>query len=202
MTPLARTADVFLGLRPSTDAALLNTMLHVLGGRQLDQHPLVDEHTVALEAVDTVPRLRAKSSAEVAGAERIIEAARLWGTSATGMLLHARGIEHHTKGVDNVLACINLGSPGNCTASRCGDPGQGTAARSGARPGRRLPGEHNHRRIRAHRAGQARRSGDDVQEVRPRGDGRGDHRPARSRACSRSARPRWSGCRRRRSPRR
>jgi assimilatory nitrate reductase catalytic subunit len=33
----------------------------------------------------------------------------LWGTSATGMMLHARGIEQHTKGVDNVLAAINLG---------------------------------------------------------------------------------------------
>ena len=29
---------------------------------------------------------------------------RWWGTAATGMLLHARGIEQHTKGVDNVLA--------------------------------------------------------------------------------------------------
>ena len=37
-------------------------------------------------------------------AARIEGAAELWGTSPTGMMLHARGIEQQTKGVDNVLA--------------------------------------------------------------------------------------------------
>ena len=37
------------------------------------------------------------------------------------MLLHARGIEHHTKGVDNVLACINLG----LATGKYGKPGCG-----------------------------------------------------------------------------
>jgi assimilatory nitrate reductase catalytic subunit len=54
-------------------------------------------------------------------AARIEQAAELWGTSATGMLLHARGIEHHTKGVDNVLACINLG----LATGKYGKPGCG-----------------------------------------------------------------------------
>ena len=36
-------------------------------------------------------------------AARIEQAAEWWGTSATGMLLHARGIEQHSKGVENVL---------------------------------------------------------------------------------------------------
>ena len=43
-------------------------------------------------------------AADITGvpATRIEEVAELWGTAATGMLLHARGIEQHTKGVDNV----------------------------------------------------------------------------------------------------
>jgi hypothetical protein len=36
------------------------------------------------------------------------QAAELWGKAKTSFLLHARGIEHHSKGVDNVLGCINL----------------------------------------------------------------------------------------------
>jgi assimilatory nitrate reductase catalytic subunit len=34
--------------------------------------------------------------------------AEVWGRARTSFLLHARGIEQHTKGVDNVLGCINL----------------------------------------------------------------------------------------------
>ncbi len=35
-------------------------------------------------------------------------AAQWWGKAKRSFLLHARGIEHHTKGVDNVLSCINI----------------------------------------------------------------------------------------------
>ena len=40
--------------------------------------------------------------------EKILLAAQWWGPAKTSFLLHARGIEHHSKGVENVLACINL----------------------------------------------------------------------------------------------
>jgi assimilatory nitrate reductase catalytic subunit len=54
-------------------------------------------------------------------AARIEQAAQLWARSPTGILLHARGIEHSTKGVDNVLACINLG----LATGKYGKPGCG-----------------------------------------------------------------------------
>lgn len=60
-------------------------------------------------------------------ASRIEEAAELWGLSATGMLLHARGIEHHTKGVENVLSCINLG----LATGKYGKPGCGVSTITG-----------------------------------------------------------------------
>jgi predicted molibdopterin-dependent oxidoreductase YjgC len=40
--------------------------------------------------------------------EKILQAAKWWGPAKTSFLLHARGIEHQSKGVENVLACINL----------------------------------------------------------------------------------------------
>jgi assimilatory nitrate reductase catalytic subunit len=130
VTPLARTADLFLGVRPGTDTALLTTMLHVLIEHDWIDHRFVDHHTVGFDeaaaaVVDCTPRW----GAEVTGVpeERIVEAARLWGTSATGMLLHARGIEHHTKGVDNVLACINLG----LATGKYGRPGCGVCTITG-----------------------------------------------------------------------
>src|SRR5262249_36139534 len=40
--------------------------------------------------------------------ESIQKAAEWWGRAKTSFLLHARGIEHQSKGVENVVACINL----------------------------------------------------------------------------------------------
>ena len=60
-------------------------------------------------------------------AARIEQAAEWWGTSATGMLLHARGIEQHTKGTENVLAAINLG----LATGKYGKPGCGVTTITG-----------------------------------------------------------------------
>jgi assimilatory nitrate reductase catalytic subunit len=112
VTPIARNADVFLGVRPGTDLAVLDAILHVLIREDWLDHQFIDSHT---NGFDEVAAIVAETTPEWAEAisgvpsSRIEQAARIWGTSATGMLLHARGIEHSTKGVDNVLACINLG---------------------------------------------------------------------------------------------
>jgi assimilatory nitrate reductase catalytic subunit len=124
VTPAARTADVFLGVRPGTDLAVLSAMLHVIIERDWLDEAFIEEHTTGFEeAAAAVADATPSWASGVSGvpAARIEQAAELWGTSATGMLLHARGIEHHTKGVDNVLACINLG----LATGKYGKPGCG-----------------------------------------------------------------------------
>ncbi len=124
VTPAARTADVFLGLRPGTDLAVLSAIFRVLIERDWLDHDFIEAHTNGFEeAAEAVSGATLGWAEEVSGvpAARIEEAAELWGKSATGMLLHARGIEHHTKGVDNVLACINLG----LATGKYGKPGCG-----------------------------------------------------------------------------
>jgi assimilatory nitrate reductase catalytic subunit len=130
VTPLARTSDVFLGLRPGTDSALMGTILHVLIARDWLDHDFIAQHTEGFEAAaEAVREYTPAWGAHVTGvpAKRIEEAAELWGTSGTGMLLHARGIEHHTKGVDNVLSCINLG----LATGKFGKPGCGVTTITG-----------------------------------------------------------------------
>ncbi len=130
VNPLARTADVFLGLRPGTDSALMGTILHVLIANDWLDHGYIDTHTVGFdEAAAAVADCTPSWGAEITGvpADRIIEAARLWGTSKTGMLLHARGIEHQTKGVENVWSCINLG----LATGKYGKPGCGVTTITG-----------------------------------------------------------------------
>jgi assimilatory nitrate reductase catalytic subunit len=79
---------------------------------------------------------------EVTGIDKnkIKAAAELWGKAKTSFLLHARGIEHHSKGVDNVVGCINL----VLATGRIGKPycGYGTITGQGNGQGGR---EHGHK---------------------------------------------------------
>jgi assimilatory nitrate reductase catalytic subunit len=130
LTPIARTADLYLPVRPGTDVALMNAILHAvirLGGVD---HDFIEAHTAGFDAVRrTVAAYRPADVASLAGipAARIEEAARLWVQAPRTMLLHARGIEHHTTGVDNVLSCINL----VLATGRIGKPGCGYATITG-----------------------------------------------------------------------
>ena len=76
-------------------------------------------HVIArpVRSASALARLRRKiarrtpaKTAEVTGVpERSIrQVAELWGTARSSFLFHARGIEHHSNGVQNSLGTINL----------------------------------------------------------------------------------------------
>jgi len=149
LTPIARTADLYLPVRPGRDSALMNAILHAvirLGGVD---HDFVERHTTGFEDVRaTVARYAPETVERLVGvpARRIVEAAELWVQAPRTMLLHARGIEHHTKGVENVLACINLvlasgkiGKPG-CGYATITGQGNGQGAREQGQRCNQLPG--------------------------------------------------------------
>src|SRR5207249_12255331 len=46
LTPVARTADLFLPVRPGRDSALMNGILHVLIARDWIDHDFIAAHTV------------------------------------------------------------------------------------------------------------------------------------------------------------
>jgi assimilatory nitrate reductase catalytic subunit len=124
MTPLARTADLYLPVRPGRDSALMNGILHVLVERGFIDEEFIARHTTGFEGVrEVVAPWTPARTAEVTGvpSAAIVRAAEMWWEAETGMLLHARGIEHHTKGVENVLTCINL----VLATGRIGRPGSG-----------------------------------------------------------------------------
>jgi assimilatory nitrate reductase catalytic subunit len=111
MIPLARTADLHLDIRPGTDSALFGAILNYMVQHDMLDHDFIDNHTSGFEAAkEAVKEYSLEWAEEITGTkkEKIEEAAKLWGKAATSFLLHARGIEHHTKGVENVLSCINI----------------------------------------------------------------------------------------------
>jgi assimilatory nitrate reductase catalytic subunit len=143
MIPLARTADLHLAIRPGTDSALYGAMLKYLADHDLLDHDFIDNYTTGFgQALETVQDYTLEWAEEVTGIEKekIALAAQWWGKAATSFLLHARGIEHHSKGVDNVLGCINL----VLATGRIGRPycGYGTITGQGNGQGGR---EHGHK---------------------------------------------------------
>ncbi len=148
-TPLARTADLWLPVKPGTDIAVLNAMLRqVIADGQVDEEYL-KARTEGWEAVrDEVEPFTLEYAERLSGvpAKRIQAAARLYGRAATSLIMHARGIEHSTHGVDNCLACINLalargqvGKPGGGTMMVTGQ-GNGQGGREVGQKANQLPG--------------------------------------------------------------
>jgi assimilatory nitrate reductase catalytic subunit len=149
-TPIARTADVFLPLRPGTDSALLNAMLYVVIDEGMAEERFIEERTngweeTKAEALKYPPERVAK----VCGLkpETIVEAARIFGRAKNALIYTARGLEHQSKGVDNGVACANLalatgnfGRPGAGYMTLTGQ-GNGQGGREMGQKASQLPGE-------------------------------------------------------------
>lgn len=141
--PLARTADIHLDIRPGTDSALFGAILNYMVQHNLLDHEFIANHTSGFdETIAAVKDYTLEWAEEITGAkkEKIEATAKLWGKASTSFLLHARGIEHHTKGVENVLSCINI----VLASGRIGRPycGYGTITGQGNGQGGR---EHGHK---------------------------------------------------------
>lgn len=111
ITPIARTCDLFMPVKPGRDAALFAGILHLMIEKDWVDHDFIEKHTVGFEQVATsVKDWAPAKTAQVTGiAERLIhQAAEWWGTAKTSFLMHARGIEHHSQGVQNVMGAINM----------------------------------------------------------------------------------------------
>lgn len=149
ITPIARTADLFLPVRPGGDSALAHGILHVMIERGWIDEKFIAEHTLDFDKVgDLVKKYTPEVTQKITGvpAGGIIKAADIWGPAETSMLLHARGVEHHTKGVENVLSYINLvlatgriGRPG-CGYGTITGQGNGQGGREHGQRCNQLPG--------------------------------------------------------------
>jgi assimilatory nitrate reductase catalytic subunit len=152
MTPIARNADLFIPVRSGGDIGVFNGMMHVMIERGWIDRKFIAEHTTGFEAVEeAVRKYTPEYSAKIAGvpASMIVKAAELWGPASTSFLLHARGIEHHSKGVDNCMAAINLVvASGRIGREGCGyamitGQGNGQGAREQGQKCDQLPGNRD-----------------------------------------------------------
>ncbi|MFH8615100.1 molybdopterin oxidoreductase family protein [Streptomyces sp. NPDC017979] len=159
-TAVARTADIHVALKPGTDAAFFNAVLNVIVDEGLTDEAYLAAHTTGW------PEVRAQAAefppgraAEICGVpvEQIVQVARVFGTADNAMAWHARGIEHHSQGVENCLSVINLcvatgnlGRPGagygTLTGQGNGQGGREHGQKSDLLPGGRSINDEEHRR--------------------------------------------------------
>ncbi len=111
MTPITRNADLYLPVKPGTDLALFLAMLHVIVRDGFAREAFLAERTTGWAAVrESVREWTPERAAQVTGVppDNIVTAAHWIGGTDRAMGIHARGIEHHSKGVENCLAMLNL----------------------------------------------------------------------------------------------
>lgn len=110
-TPTAEAATMHLAIRPGTDAALANGILHVLVRDGLIDRAYIDRRTEGFGTVraevaaywpERVERLTGAPEADV------VRAANALGEAPAAMVLTARGPEQQSRGVDNTVSYINL----------------------------------------------------------------------------------------------
>ena len=111
ITPLARTCDEFVPIKPGRDAAMFAGVLHLMIENGWVDRSFIEAHTVGFDAVAAYCKEWSPArTAAVTGVPEgtIRRVAELWGTAKSSFLFHARGIEHHSNGVQNALGTINL----------------------------------------------------------------------------------------------
>jgi len=152
MTPITRNADLYLPLRPGTDLALLMGLLHVVLRDGLEKRAFIDAHTTGFEQVAASAQAWDPDRAgRITGVPpAAIEKAAHWiGEADRAITLHARGLEHQSKGVENCLAVINLAlATGNIGREGAGcmmvtGQGNGQGGREHGQKCDQLPGQRS-----------------------------------------------------------
>jgi assimilatory nitrate reductase catalytic subunit len=158
-TVTAEAADLHLAVRPGTDVALFNAMLHVIVWEDLVDDAFVRAHAHGFtEAKAVVREFTPAAAAEACGvrADDIATAARLFARSGATLSLWCQGLNQSVAGTAKNAALINLhlatgqiGRPGAGPFSLTGQPnamgGRETGGMATLLPGHREIADPAHR---------------------------------------------------------
>jgi assimilatory nitrate reductase catalytic subunit len=144
-TVTARAADLHLALKPGTDVALFNAMLHVLRREGLFDSSYMERHTEDFQSLEALlDEWTPQRGAEVCElpVEDIVRAARMFGTAKGALSLYCQGLNQSSSGTFKNCALINL----HLATGQIGRPGAGPFSLTGqpnAMGGREVGGMAN-----------------------------------------------------------
>ena len=110
-TELAAIADVWLRLKPGSDVALLNGLMHIIIRDKLHATDFIGHCTSGFEAVEaTVKNYPPEKVADITGVEVALleKAAHMYAQAERAQIFYTLGITEHCWGTDNVLSIANL----------------------------------------------------------------------------------------------
>jgi formate dehydrogenase major subunit len=120
---MADHADIYCQLKPGTDVAFYNGVMHELIRLDLVDHDYIASRTSNFEALaNTVADYPPERAEQITGvpADVIRRVARAWGEAKAGLMFWGMGISQHTTGTDNARCLIamcaitgNVGKPGS-----------------------------------------------------------------------------------------
>jgi formate dehydrogenase major subunit len=119
---VAEHADIFVQLKPGTDVAFYNAVMHeIIRLGCIDREFIATRTSNYDELARTVTDYPPERAAQITGVdiETIREVARTWGDASAGVIYWGMGISQHTTGTDNARCLIalcsitgNVGRPG------------------------------------------------------------------------------------------
>jgi anaerobic selenocysteine-containing dehydrogenase len=111
VTKTAMMADLYLPLKPRSDIALLNGIIHLLIENDLIDRDYIARHTTGFEALkESVHKYTPAYVSEITGLtpETILKTAWIYGRAKSPFIGWTMGVNHSTKGTETVNAINNL----------------------------------------------------------------------------------------------
>ena len=111
LTWMAKRADVWLNLKPGTNIAMVNGIIHVILKKGWENKDFIKKRTEGLKELKAkVKEYDPKTVEKITGVaqEKIIEAARLYSQATNSMIVYGLGVTEHRSGTENAMALANL----------------------------------------------------------------------------------------------
>jgi assimilatory nitrate reductase catalytic subunit len=111
VTKTAMLADLYLPLKPRSDIALINGMIHILLENGLADQEYISQHTIGFAALqESTKKYSPEYVSEITGLSReaLIQTALIYGNAAAPLICWTMGVNHSTKGTETVNAINNL----------------------------------------------------------------------------------------------
>jgi assimilatory nitrate reductase catalytic subunit len=111
VTKTVMMADIYLPVKPRSDIALLNGILHILFAKNLVDREYIAQHTTGIAALEeSVQKYTPEYVSLITGLpqERIVKVALLYGQAEAPFIGWTMGVNHSTKGTETVNAINNL----------------------------------------------------------------------------------------------
>ena len=108
---LAKHADIHLKIRPGTNVAFANGMMHVMIKEDIIDHAYIEENA---EGFDELKALVEKYTPQRVGQichidpDRLIEAARMYATARKAPIIYCLGVTEHSTGTEGVMCMSDM----------------------------------------------------------------------------------------------